>query len=141
MFVIRTNSNICWKLQGVAMANDKCVLCGAPAKAIARSKFLCIPCFDRFERGKLRLNELIILDLNKTNHDQPHVITAMIETVFGEIHSEIERAQSIHPKPSFAALVEEIGEVAMDIQHGNDPRPELVQVAAVAVRLIIEQWG
>lgn len=57
------------------------------------------------------------------------------------LNDEIKRARSLHPKPSFAALVEEIGEVGTDIQNGIDPRNELIQVAAVAIRLATEPWG
>ena len=52
-----------------------------------------------------------------------HALTGMTETALAETHDEIDRARGIHPKPSFAALVEEIGEVATDIQNGNDRKP------------------
>jgi len=51
---------------------------------------------------------------------------------------EIDRARKLHPVPSFAALVEELGEVAKAIQEEGpaEYRAELLQVACVAMRLI-----
>lgn len=116
---------------------DKCFLCRDKATAITKSKFVCDACYLRIENGLITFSESILINGNEC---APHMMTASIENVLSEIHTEIERAQSIHPQPSFAALIEEIGEVATDIQNGDDPRAELIQVAAVAVRLIIERW-
>ena len=56
------------------------------------------------------------------------------------IRAEVERAESLHSKPSFVALVEEVGEVAQAIQ--GEPIDaycdELSQVACVAIRLIAQ---
>ena len=51
------------------------------------------------------------------------------------------RARAIHRLPNFEALVEEVGEVAKDLQEGRDPRIELVQVATLAMRLATEEWN
>ena len=58
-----------------------------------------------------------------------------------DLRNEIRHARTLHTHPSFAALVEEIGEVATDIQNGKCTRAELIQVAAVAIRLATEPWG
>jgi len=58
-----------------------------------------------------------------------------------DLRNEIRHARTLHTHPSFAALVEEVGEVATDIQDGKCTRAELIQVAAVAIRLATEPWG
>jgi NTP pyrophosphatase (non-canonical NTP hydrolase) len=67
----------------------------------------------------------------------------LVRKTFRTLTHRINEASAKHPKPSFAALVEEVGEVATEIQDGNNPaayRNELIDVACVAVRLVIESY-
>lgn len=61
--------------------------------------------------------------------------------VINLITAELRRARSLHAKPNLAALVEEVGEVAKDIQEGKNAAYELIQVATVAIRLVSEVYG
>lgn len=64
------------------------------------------------------------------------------ESTYFAIKDEVARARKKHPIVYFAALAEELGEVAEAMmKHGSmsdRAREELVQVAATAVRLIEE---
>jgi len=67
----------------------------------------------------------------------------LIRKAFNTLAHRINQASSKHPKPSFAALVEEVGEVATEIQADmpeGSYRSELFDVATVAIRLILETY-
>lgn len=63
------------------------------------------------------------------------------QATLGALALEYERACKLHTSASLAALVEEIGEVAKDMQEGRDPSTELIQVAVVALRLVEQRRG
>lgn len=58
-----------------------------------------------------------------------------------DLMDRINKARSLHPKPTFEALAEELGEVAKDLQEGNCPKDELLDVATVAMRMYIERYS
>lgn len=62
-----------------------------------------------------------------------------VRQVLKKLVQEMERAQKLHPSPSFEALVEEVGEAAKAAQEEGPERfrEELLQVACVAIRLYL----
>lgn len=82
---------------------------------------------------RLIQNESALNRIEKVHRDDGRVICDIID--------RLESARAKHPFPTFAALVEEVGEVAMDINEGNNTRNELIDVATVAIRLCNESWG
>lgn len=62
-------------------------------------------------------------------------------TVICDIIDRLQYARSKHAQPTFAALIEEVGEVAKDMNECRNPRNELIDVATVAIRLCNESWG
>lgn len=63
--------------------------------------------------------------------------------VMGEIHLELERAEFIHPVwpidlyMQIAIIAEELGELTKSILDGKPDRQECVQVAAMAMRMLL----
>jgi len=104
---------------------DKCWKCGNPASAIVLGEYVCDLCYNIRDPAK---------------PPPPPDIKTLTNRIMVECRAEIERARTIHPKPRFTALIEEIGEVATDLEERRNPRDELIQVACVALRLAIEPW-